>query len=1067
MWIVNLAIRRPYTFVVFALLILILGIWFIKNTSKDIFPSVDIPVISVIWTYAGLPAEEFEQRITTYSEYSLSSNVNDIERIESQTLDGVGLIRLYFHPNANMPMALATTTATSQSILRRMPVGVQPPIILQYTANSVPIIQMVLSSNIFTESELYDYGIYRVRQFIATIQGTTFPTPYGGKPRELMIDLDPVALQAKGLSPRDVNDAINAQSLILPTGNARIGDKDYRINVNNTPDLATDYNNYPIKVVDDVVIYVRDVAHAHDGFVPQVNIVRNDGHRSILLTVLKNGTASTLDIVNQVWEMLPTLRASAPKGMNIDLLFDQSVFVRAAIKSVVEEGVLAALLTGIMILLFLGSWRSTLIVVISIPLSILASIVILSLMGESLNVMTLGGLALAIGILVDDATVTIENIHRNIALGKPLRQAVLDGSYQIAIPAFVSTTAICIVFLPVALLVGPSKFLFVPFAYAVVFAVAASYILSRTLVPVMIDFLLKDELHLYNTADNSNVKKSWLDRFHDRFNEKFNNFKEHYENALDWALTYRITLLIMFGLLFLSALLLVPFIGRDFFPAVDASQFRLHVRAPTGTRIEVTEEIFGKVEDEIKKILPPNTIDLMIDNIGVVSQAYNLAFGDNATVGPFDGEILVSLKREREKTTQEYMKIIREQLNKKFPDLLFYFQPADMISQILNFGLPAPINVRVVGYDKANNIKIARELVEKIERIPGAVDVHLHQILDYPELFIHVDRTKLLQNGLYQRDIMNDILLSYSSSDVVTPNFWLDRKMGIPYQISVQTPKYRIDNIETLMRMPIATSGKTESQLLNNLAKIERRSTPSVTSHLNIQPVYDIFANVQGTDLGSVSSEIHKIINEYKEKLKPGNTIQMKGVVESMDTAFGRLAIGFLFAILLIYFIMVINFQSWLDPFIIIMALPGAISGIIWMLYLTHTTFNVPSLMGTIMSLGVAVANSILLVTFANTQLHEGMNSVQAMHSAGGIRLRPVLMTALAMIVGMLPMALALGEGSEQNAPLGRAVIGGLIVATLTTLFFVPVVFSYLRTKPNPYLYQKPGVNEQTTHQDF
>lgn len=1067
MWIVNLAIRRPYTFVVVAVLILILGGWFIKQTPKDIFPNVNIPVISVIWTYAGLPAEEFEQRITTYSEYSLSSNVNDIARIESQTLDGVGLIRLYFHPNANMPMALATTTATSQSILRRMPVGVQPPIILQYTANSVPIIQMVLSSNTFTESELYDYGIYRVRQFIATIQGTTFPTPYGGKPRELMIDLDPVAMQAKGISPREVNDAINSQSLILPTGNARIGDKDYRINVNNTPDLATDYNNYPIKMVDDVVVYVRDVANAHDGFVPQVNLVRNDGHRSILLTVIKNGAASTLDIVNSVWDMLPTLRASAPKGINIDLLFDQSVFVRAAIKSVVEEGALAALLTGLMILLFLGSWRSTLIVILSIPLSILASIIILSLIGESLNVMTLGGLALAIGILVDDATVTIENIHRNITMGKPLRQAVLDGSHQIAIPAFVSTTAICIVFLPVALLVGPSKFLFVPFAYAVVFAVAASYFLSRTLVPVMIDYMLKSELHLYNAGEDAESKKSWLDRFHDKFDIKFNRFKERYENALDWALTYRITLLLLFGMLFISALLILPFVGRDFFPTVDASQFRLHVRAPTGTRIEVTEEIFGKVEDEIKRILPPNTIDLMIDNIGVVSQAYNLAFGDNATVGPYDGEILVSLSRNRDHSTQEYMRIIRDELNKKFPDLLFYFQPADMISQILNFGLPAPINVKVVGYDKANNIKIAEELMDKIKKIPGAVDVHLHQVLDYPELFIHVDRTKLLQNGLFQRDIMNDILLSYSSSDVVTPNFWLDRKMGIPYQISVQTPKYRIDNVETLMRMPISSSKTKEAQLLNNLAKIERRSTPSVTSHLNIQPVYDIFANVQGRDLGGVSSDIYKIVEEYKSHLKPGNNIQVTGVVQSMDTAFGRLGIGFIFAVLLIYFIMVINFQSWLDPFIIIMALPGALSGIIWMLYLTHTTFNVPSLMGTIMSLGVAVANSILLVTFANSQLHEGMNSVQAMHTAGGIRLRPVLMTALAMIVGMLPMALALGEGSEQNAPLGRAVIGGLIVATLTTLFFVPVIFSYLRTKPNPYLFQRPEATEQSTNQEF
>lgn len=1054
MWIVKLALRRPYTFVVFAILILILGVWFIIQTPKDIFPSVNIPVVSIIWSYTGLPAKEFEQRITTYSEYALSSNVNDIERIESQTIDGIGVIRLYFHPFVAIEAAVAQATASSQSILKRMPPGVQPPIVVKYSANSVPIIQMVLSSDTLSESELYDYGIYRIRQAIAVIQGVTLPLPYGGQARQMMIDLDPIALQAKGLSPRDVNNAINAQSVILPSGDSKIGTIDYRINLNNSPYLANDYNDIPIKVIDDVVVYMRDVGHAHDGFIPQTNIVRKEGHRSVLLTILKTGASSTLDIVKAIWNILPTMRAAAPPGLNIDLLFDQSIFVKAAIEGVVIEGGMAAMLTGIMILIFLGSVRSTFIVLVSIPLSILTSIVILGLIGETLNVMTLGGLALAIGILVDDATVTIENIHRNLSYGKSLLQAVLDGSQQIAIPAFVSTLSICIVFIPVALLVGPSKFLFVPFAYAVVFAIMASYVLSRTLVPVMIKFLLKSEVHLYSKEEKKEDRpKGFFERYQEHFEARFLRFRARYNRALGWSLLYRGTIIIIFAMILVGTILILPFVGRDFFPDVDAGQFRLHVKGPTGTRIEVTEEIFGEVEDELRKIIPQGDIAMLIDNIGISYEPYNFAFGDSSTVGTYDGEILVSLSPHRKASTQHYMELIRNHLNEKFPNLLFYFQPADMVSQILNFGLPTPIDIRVIGYKQEENFQIAQELVEKISHVPGAVDVHIHQVEDAPQLFLDVDRTLLARARLQQQDLANDILLSFASSNAVTPNFWLDYKNGIPYLIGVQTPKYRVNSVDELMQTPISSPLTKESQLLTNLAKVERRTATGVASHFDIQPVYDIYANIQGRDLGGVASDIYKIIDEYSAKLAPGNKIIMRGIVENMNRAFTRLAIGFIFAILLVYLLMVVNFQSWLDPFIIIMALPGGICGIVWMLFLTHTTFNVPSLMGAIMTMGVATANSILIVTFANTQLREGKNSIESMRAAACTRLRPILMTALAMIVGMIPMALAIGEGGEQNAPLGRAVIGGLAFATVTTLFFVPVVFTFLRHKANPYLF--------------
>ena len=1063
MWIVELALRRPYTFVVIAVLIAVLSSIFMVATPKDIFPNINIPIVSVIWQYNGLPAEEFAERITTFSEYSLENNVNDIERVESQTVDGIGLIRMYFHPDANVPSAIAEATSVSQAILKRMPAGILPPIILRFYVNTVPIVQMILSGKDITESELYDYGNWRIRQAIATIPGATLPTPYGGKVRQLMVDVDSLAMQSRGLSARDINAAVQKQVLTTPLGDARIGDFDYRINVNNTPVEPEAFNNIPIANVDQKLVYLRDVAFAHDGFAPQTNIVRQNGERAVLMQVLKNGAASTLDIVNQVLELLPTIRAAAPKGMDINLIFDQSVFVKKAIQGVALEGILAAALTGAMVLIFLGSWRSTLIVLVSIPLSIMTSIIFLSLIGETLNIMTLGGLALAIGILVDDATVAIENIHRNISSGKPLDKAILDGSYEVTIPAFVSTLSICIVFLPVLLLVGPAKFLFTPFALAVVFAIIASYILSRTLVPVMIKFIIPPELYLYTGGGPQTA----LDRYHVKFADYFHRFRKSYGNGLQWSLENRLFILLLFGIVFCSALILLPFVGEDFFPAVDAGQLRLHVRAPSGTRIEVTEEIFGEVENEIRKVIPPHDFDMLSDNIGLNPVPYNLAFGDNATVGGYDGEILILLKPDRKQSTQHYMGILRDHLKHKFPNLIFFFQPADMVNQILNLGLPTPIDVRVQGYDKENNLKIAKELIDKISKVPGSADTHLHQVVDFPELFLEMDRMQLALAAINQSDAVNDILLNFSDSTTLTPNYWLDRKSGIPYFIAVQNPKYRINTTEGLLHIPISSPSTQQSQLLCDLCTMERRSTPGVVNHVNIQPVYDIYSNVYDRDLGGVASDIQKIVDTYNQKMAPGNKVTLSGLVSTMKTAFSKLEIGFIFAIMLVYLIMVINFQSWLDPFVIIMAIPGAFAGIIWSLFLTGTTINIPSLMGAIMSVGVVTANSILLVTFANFQLREGKDSVHAVHTAGLTRLRPILMTALAMIVGMIPMALALGEGGEQNAPLGRAVIGGLAMATLTTLFFVPVVFSFLRTKENPYLHAKPQKYIPPEHQSL
>ncbi|HZN35966.1 MAG TPA: efflux RND transporter permease subunit [Pirellulaceae bacterium] len=1042
MWIVQLALKRPYTFAVMALLIVVLGVAAISQMRTDIFPEIDIPVVTVIWTYKGMDASEVEKRITTYSEYAFSSNVNGIKRMESQTLSGVAVIKIYFHPGTDIGTALSQVTSASQAIRALMPPGIQPPIIVRFNASSVPILQIGLSSDTMSEEEVYDYGLYILRNQLSTVQGLTLPTPYGGRERQVMVDLDPRLLQAKSISPKEVADAISAYNLAAPTGVARIDTHEYPVTLNNTPPTPEQFNDIPIKVVGGATVYMRDVAQVRDGSTSQTTIVRRNGSRGALVTLLKNGNASTLDIVNRVKQMMPQIRAAAPSDLRIDLLFDQSLFVTAAIGGVVTESIIAGLLTATMILVFLGSWRSTLIVAVSIPLAILSSIGALFLLGHSLNVMTLGGLALAVGILVDDATVEIENIHRNLGLGKPLRQAILDGAMQIAGPTFVSTLTISIVFVSVLFLDGAPQYLFTPLALAVAFAMLASYLLSRTIVPTMVDYLLPAEL-------NRGHGSGWFGRLHAAFERRFEQFRDAYVALLQWNLQHRLAVFAIFGLIVASGLLILPRVGRDFFPTVDTGQFRLHVRAPAGTRVEETERYFSQVEAAIREILPPHAVELVLDNIGLPNRTYAMAFGDSATTSMADGEILVALAHHRSHSTPEYMAQLRRELPERFPNLTFFFQPADIVSQILNFGLPAPIDVQIAGLNRPQNIALASEIAERIRQIPGATDVHLHQVMNVPKLHIDVDQTRARELGLTQQDVSNSVLVSLSGSGQVQPNYWVDPRMGISYLVETRTPTYKLDSVDSINALPLS-SAAGGPQLLANVATVERSVTPEVANHTNVQPTFDVYANVQGRDLGSVAREINRVLAEFRTKLGPGDTIAMRGQVESMNSAFVRLGLGIAFAAVLVYLLMVVNFQSWLDPFIIITALPGAFVGIVWSLFLWQTTFSVPALMGAIMSIGVATANSILLVTFANEQRGEGLPALEAALESGRTRLRPVLMTAAAMIIGMLPMSLGLGEGGEQNAPLGRAVIGGLLIATLTTLLFVPVVYSLLRRGSAP-----------------
>jgi len=1064
MWIVRLALRRPYTFVVMSIMIVILGVLATFRMPTDIFPEIDIPVVSVIWSYAGISPEEMAEVVTIRCERSFTTSVNDIEHMESQSLPGLSIIKVFFHPNAKVEAAVAQLAAASQAVLHSLPTGMVPPSILRYNASSVPILQLSISSDTMSESSLYDYGYNFIRTQMATVQGASFPLPYGGRPRQIMVDIDLKSLYAQGLSANDVVNAINAQSLIIPSGTAKIGPNEFVVRLNSLPPSAEAFNSLPIKQTNGTTVYVRDIGHVRDGYAIQSNIVRHNGNRATLLTVLKNGGSSTLAIVSKIKEILPRIRSTLPPALNMKLLFDQSIFVRAAINGVLKEAVIAAVLTGLMILLFLGSWRSTIIVCISIPLSILTSLAVMNLLGETINVMTLGGLALAVGILVDDATVEIENIHRNMGMRKPIIKAILDGAQQIAVPAFVSTLCICIVFVPVIFLSGAARYLFTPLALAVVLAMMASYILSRTLIPTMVKYLLRGEADRYQdeSGEMQDTGHGFFAGIHHGFQTRFKRMRNAYRRLLGSALAHRKLVAVCFGLIVLACAALIPFIGTDFFPRVDAGQIRLHVRAPAGTRIEETEEYFKQVEQTIRQTVPPAELSDILDNIGLPYSGYNIALSDTATIGSFDGEILVSLKPGHA-STWEYIRDLRHRLNRQFPELTFFFQPADIVGQILNFGLPAPIDVQVIGplSNAPANYALARRITARLAQIPGAVDVHLHQVVDAPELRFNVDRTRADQLGLTQQDVANSLLISLSSNMQLAPNYWINPQNGVDYPIAVQTPEYRMSSTAELLGTPVHAGGAlAQNQLLTNVARLERGSTASVVNHYNVQPLYDVYANVQDRDLGSVATEVHRVLDDFRSSLPKGSFFETRGQVETMRTSFIGLGAGMVFAVLLVYFVMVVNFQSWLDPFIILMALPGALAGILLMLFVTQTTINVPSLMGAIMSIGVATANSILLVNFANDVRATGADSITAALEAGYTRLRPVIMTALAMVVGMLPMALGVGEGGEQNAPLGRAVIGGLLLATVATLFFVPVVYSVLRRNPPTYLEHEAEVEQ-------
>ena len=1044
MWIVQLALRRPYTFIVAAVLLLIISPVVILRTPTDIFPNINIPVVSIVWQYTGLSAHQFEGNITWPYERTLTTTVNDIEHIESQTMNGISVVKVFFQPTAKLEAALAQVTAISQTVLKSMPAGVTPPLVISYNASSVPVLQLGLSSAKLSEQQLNDMAMNFVRPQLATVPGAAIPWPYGGKIRQIMVDIDPIKLNGYGLSPTDIASAINAQNLVLPSGTAKIGSLEYDVEMNGSPMNADDLNNLPVKTVNGTVIYIRDVAHVRDGFQVQTNIVRQDGQRGSLLSAYKTGSASTLDIVSQIRAALPRIAASLPPELRIQPLFDQSLFVRAAVEGVIKEAVIAACLTAAMILLFLGNWRHTVVIAISIPLSILSAIIILSALGETINIMTLGGLALAVGILVDDATVTIENIDRNLEEGKELHEGILDGAAQIATPAFVSTLCICIVFVPMFFLAGVARYLFVPLAEAVVFAMLSSYVLSRTLVPTLVMYFMRGHPELHGHG-HGGEPKSFFGRVQKGFERGFERLRDAYGRRLENCLRMRWKFIGIFFALCAVSLLLIPLVGQDFFPTVDAGQFRLHMRVRTATRIEETARMADLVEQTIRKTIPPDQITSILDNLGLPYSGINTSYSNNGTIGTADAEILVSLNSGHHGPTAEYVAKLREELPREYPGAEFFFQPADIVSQILNFGLSAPIDVQFIGNNVAGNLAVAQQVADKIRMVPGAVDTHVFQLFNQPKLELNVDRSKSNQLGFTERDVANSLLVALSSSFQVSPGFWLNQRNGVNYNLAVQAPQYRISSLQDLYDLPVTSAGGAHSQLLVNLADLQRISGPAVVTHYNVQPVVDVYASVQGRDLGGVAAEVQKIVDGAQKDLPRGSFTTIRGQVETMHSSFVGLGGGLIFAVVLVYLLIVVNFQSWVDPFIIITALPGALAGIAWMLFLTGTTLSVPALMGAIMCIGVATANSILVVTFAREQLALHQDAFRAALEAGSTRLRPVIMTALAMIIGMIPMSLGLGEGGEQNAPLGRAVIGGLIVATVATLFFVPAVFSAIR----------------------
>jgi len=1070
MWIIRLALSRPYTFVVAALLLLLVTPFVLIKTPTDIFPSINIPVVSIIWSYTGLSAREIEQRIIYTQERALTTTVNNIEHIESTSYDSIGIIKLYFQPGVTISTAVAQVTAVSQTILRQLPPGATPPLIIQYDAATVPVLQYGIGSNTLSEQQTFDISLNQIRVGLVSVPGIAIPYPFGGKPRLVSVDLDPRKLQEKNLTQSDVTNAINNQALVFPSGTTKFGALQYPIDVNTFPTRIDNLNDLPIKVVDGTQITVGDVAQVRDGYDPQQNIVRQDGVRSTLMSVFKSGTASTLSVVAGAKQAMANVLKTVTTAIKVKEFGDQSLFVRAAVSGVVREGVIAAALTALMILLFLGSWRSTIIIAISIPLSVLTSIAVLSLIGETINLMTLGGLALAVGILVDDATVTIENVERHMSLGEKLEDAILKGAGEIALPAFVSTLCICIVFVPMFLLSGVARFLFVPLAEAVMFAVAASYILSRTLVPTLIMWFERNHHReenekskpLDDQAGQGRTVPLWIRpfvAFRELFESSFERLRTGYHDLLGKILTRRVAFAAVFLALCAGSWIVVPFLGQDFFPAVDAGSFELHVRALAGTRVEETAKLVDQVEAVIRQRIPAKELQGMIDNIGIPNSGINLSYNNTGTAGPADADILVALQQNH-KPTANYVRQLRLDLHQKFPGSEFYFLPADIVTQTINFGLPAPFDIQILGRDLATDHKIAATLAQKLRSVIGAVDIRVQQPLHLQRLQFTVDRTKAAGVGLTERDVASSILLSLSGSGQTAPSYWVDSTTGVQYLVSVRAPEYRVASLDALQSLPVSAGqpGAANGQLLTNLASFTRTNSQPIYSHYNILPVVDIFGGISERDLGGVIGDIKPIIAEAQKTLPRGTSIMLRGQALTMNSSFIGLGIGLIAAVALIYLLLVVNFQSWLDPFIILTALTGALAGVIWGLYVTGTTLSVPAMMGAIMCMGVATANSVLVVTFARQRLDDGLDPLHAAWEAGTTRLRPVLMTALAMIIGMLPMALGLGEGGEQNAPLGRGVIGGLMIATVATLLFVPVVFSLLhgrnskpeQTNPSP-----------------
>jgi CzcA family heavy metal efflux pump len=1061
MWIVQVALRRPYTFLVMALLILLATPLVLLKMPTDIFPDINIPVISIVWNYSGLSAQEMGLRITAVNERSLTTTVNDIEHIESQSLNGIAVIKVFFQPNANIPTALAQVVALEQSTLKQLPPGILPPLVIKYSASSIPVIQLGLSSPTMTEQALFDTGVNFLRPRLVTVPGVAVPYPFGGKQRTISVDLDTPALLAKGLTPTDVVNAVNTQNLVLPSGTAKIGATEYILATNGSPDTIEGLNRIPVVTRNGATTYLSEVAHVRDGFSPQTNIVRQNGERGVLISIIKNGGSSTLSIVKGVLEELPKLQQLLPKDLKIAPLFDQSTFVRAAISGVVREALIAAGLTAVLILLFLGNWRSTCIIAISIPLSILSSIIALDLIGETLNIMTLGGLALAVGILVDDATVTIENIERHLHLGSDLHKSILDGAGEIAVPALVSTLCICIVFVPMFFLSGVARFLFAPLAEAVVFAMLASYVLSRTLVPTLV-MLMMD----HAPADPA-ARPSMLQRVYRAFDARFEKIRGGYTVILNAVLINRR----LFAGLFLGFCVvscgLVLILGRDFFPSVDAGQIRMHMRMPSGTRIEETARTADKVEAAIRKLIPAHELGTILDNLGVPYSGLNLSYSNSGVFGSLDGEIQLSLN-EGHRPTAGYVESMRRELPKLFPGVEFFFQPADMVTQILNFGMPAAIDVQFTGSDGRASYDAAATLMKQIRQVSGAVDTHIHQRLDLPTVSMAMDRTQIQQLGLSPTDVSQDLLISTSGTSQTAPNFWLNPANGVVYNLTVQSPQYAVDSLDSLLRTPVrppsAAAAAGSSQLLSNLVGVKPAVQAAVSSRYNLAPATDVYVSVQGRDMGSVAGDIEKLVDELRPGLPRGTTVAILGQAQTMRSSFIQLGVGLVMAIVMVYLLIVVNFQSWVDAFIIITALPAALAGICWMLLLTGTTLSVPALTGAIMTMGVATANSILIVSFARQRMDEGLDPIMAALDAGATRIRPVLMTALAMMIGMIPMALGLGEGAEQNAPLGRAVIGGLLFATVSTLLFVPVIFAGIHRRLELRKHAQPGAAASLAH---